>query len=77
MMGSIVSNVSGYGTANARTRPPSPLSQGGVVDQVFCHSGAPVVKGDPLYVITSAAAEEALAAAKEALVESAGRPWTS
>lgn len=68
MMGSIVSNVSGYGTANAKDSATITLSQGGVVDQVFVTQGQPVVKGDPLYVITSAAAEEALAAAKEALV---------
>lgn len=67
-IGSIVSNVSGYGTANAKDSATITLSQGGIVDQVFVTQGQPVVKGDPLYVITSAAAEEALAAAKEALV---------
>ena len=60
MMGSIVSNVSGYGTANAKDSATITLSQGGVVDQVFVTQGQPVVKGDPLYVITSAAAEEAM-----------------
>ena len=48
MMGSIVSNVSGYGTANAKDSATITLSQGGVVDQVFVTQGQPVVKGDPL-----------------------------
>ena len=43
MMGSIVSNVSGYGTANAKDSATITLSQGGVVDQVFVTQGQPVV----------------------------------
>lgn len=65
--GSISSAVKGGGTTNAKDSSTITLSQGGMVQEVFVTQGQMVQKGDPLYVISSAAAEEALATAKESL----------
>ena len=66
-IGSIVSTVRGGGSANAKDSATITLAAAGVVQDVFVAPGQVVNKGDPLYVITSAAAEEALAAARESL----------
>jgi len=69
-IGSITSMVNGYGTANAKSSASITLTQDGVVDQLFVTQGQMVYEGDPLYVVTSPKAEQALEDAKEALVKS-------
>ncbi len=66
MIGSIVSMVNGYGTANAKSSASIMLTQGGVVEEVYVTQGQMVYEGDPLYVISSEAAQEALVAAQDA-----------
>ena len=64
--GSISSTVSGYGSANAKSSASITLTQSGVVDEVYVTQGQMVYEGDPLYVISSAAAQEALVQAQNA-----------
>lgn len=64
--GSIVSMVNGYGTANAKDSASIVLTQSGVVEELYVTQGQMVYEGDPLYVISSEAAQEALKAAQEA-----------
>lgn len=68
-IGSIVSTVRGGGTANAKDSASITFSQDGTVDQIFVTQGQMVNKGDPLYVVSSTAANEALATAKESLLK--------
>lgn len=56
--GSINSSVRGYGSANAKSSASIVLTQSGIVDQVFVSQGQMVYEGDPLYVISSEAAQE-------------------
>ena len=65
-MGSINSSFRGYGSANAKSSASIVLTQSGVVDEVYVAQGQMVYEGDPLYVISSEAAQQALAAAREA-----------
>lgn len=67
-IGSIVSTVRGGGSANAKDSASISLAADGVVQEVYVTQGQVVNAGDPLYVVTSPAAEEALKAAQEALV---------
>ncbi len=67
-LGSIVSTVRGGGSANAKDSASISLAADGVVQEVYVTQGQVVNAGDPLYVVTSPAAEEALKAAQEALV---------
>ena len=67
-IGSIVSTVRGGGSANAKDSASISLAADGVVQEVYITQGQVVNAGDPLYVVTSPAAEEALKAAQEALV---------
>ncbi|MEG1858374.1 MAG: HlyD family efflux transporter periplasmic adaptor subunit, partial [Pseudoflavonifractor sp.] len=63
---SISSTVQGGGAASAKDSKTITLAAAGIVQEVFVTQGQVVAAGDPLYVITSAAAEEALTLAKEA-----------
>ena len=65
-IGSIVQTASISGTSNAKDSASITLTQSGVVESLFVTEGQMVYEGDPLYVISSAAAEEALLAAQEA-----------
>ncbi len=65
-IGSINSSFRGYGSANAKSSASIVLTQSGVVDEVYVAQGQMVYEGDPLYVISSEAAQQALAAAREA-----------
>ncbi|MEG2097818.1 MAG: efflux RND transporter periplasmic adaptor subunit [Pseudoflavonifractor sp.] len=67
MPGSIASMVEGSGSAIAKDSATITLAAAGTVQEVFIAEGQQVAKGDPLYVITSAAAELALSNAKESL----------
>ncbi len=64
-IGSIVSTVRGGGASNAKDSATITLGSDGVVEEVYVTQGQVVMEGDPLYVITSPAAEEALVAAQE------------
>lgn len=68
-IGSLSLNASGYGSANAKSSASIVLSQDGVVDQLFVAQGQMVYEGDPLYVVSSPKAEQALVAAQEALAK--------
>lgn len=65
MTGTIASTVRGGGSASAKDSASILLAAAGIVQDVFVEPGQVVNKDDPLYVITSAAAEEALANARE------------
>ena len=65
-IGSINSSVRGYGSANAKSSASIVLTQSGVVDEVFVAQGQMVYEGDPLYVISSEAAQQALVTAQQA-----------
>ena len=65
-IGSINSSFRGYGAANAKSSASIVLTQSGVVDEVYVSQGQMVYEGDPLYVISSEAAQQALVAAQEA-----------
>ena len=65
-IGSINSSSRGSGSANAKSSASIVLTQSGVVDEVYVAQGQMVYEGDPLYVISSEAAQQALAAAREA-----------
>ena len=64
-IGSIVQTASISGSANAKDSASITLTQSGVVESLFVYEGQMVYEGDPLYVITSPSAEEALLAAQE------------
>ncbi|MCM1441329.1 MAG: HlyD family efflux transporter periplasmic adaptor subunit [Roseburia sp.] len=66
MIGAIIQTARVSGSANAKDSASITLTQSGVVDALYVSEGQMVYEGDPLYVITSAAAEEALVAAQEA-----------
>ena len=65
-IGSINSSVRGYGSANAKSSASIVLTQSGVVDEVYVSQGQMVYEGDPLYVISSEAAQQALVNAQQA-----------
>lgn len=67
--GSINSSVRGYGAANAKSSASIVLTQSGVVDQVFVSQGQMVYEGDPLYVISSEAAQAAYQQKQEAMAK--------
>lgn len=67
--GSINSSVRGYGSANAKSSASIVLTQSGVVDQVFVSQGQMVYEGDPLYVISSEAAQAAYQQKQEAMAK--------
>lgn len=67
--GSINSSVRGYGSANAKSSASIVLTQSGVVDQVFVSQGQMVYEGDPLYVISSEAAQTAYQQKVEAMAK--------
>ena len=64
--GSITTAVEGSGLATPRESATLTLAAGGTVSQVFVSDGDTVSAGDPLYIIRSEAAEEEVAAAREA-----------
>lgn len=66
-IGSIIQTASISGTSNAKDSASITLTQSGVVESLFVYEGQMVYEGDPLYVITSTAAEEAVEAARESL----------
>lgn len=68
-IGSINSSVRGYGSANAKNSASIVLTQSGVVDQVFVTQGQVVNEGDPLYVISSEAAQEAYRQKQDAMAK--------
>ena len=68
MTGTISTTVRGGGAANAKDSATITLAADGVVQEVYVTQGQVVNAGDPLYVVTSPAAEEALKTAQEALV---------
>lgn len=63
--GSIVQTASVSGTANAKDSASITLSQAGVVEQLFVSEGQMVYEGDPLFVVTSEAAELAVETARQ------------
>ncbi|MDE6108597.1 MAG: HlyD family efflux transporter periplasmic adaptor subunit [Oscillospiraceae bacterium] len=65
-IGSIIQTANISGTSNAKDSASITLTQSGVVESLFVYEGQMVYEGDPLYVITSEAAQEALVAAQEA-----------
>lgn len=67
MISSIQSSVSGSGNARAKDTAAITLSAGGTVSEVFVSEGEIVTAGQPLYTITSQAAEETVTAARESL----------
>ena len=62
---SIQSSVQGNGVAKAKESAAIALTAGGTVEQVLVEVGQKVMAGDPLYVIRSQAAEDAVTAAQE------------
>ena len=68
-LGSIVSTVRGGGSANAKDSASISLAADGVVQEVYVTQGQVVNAGDPLYVVTSPAAEEALVTQQENLAK--------
>lgn len=66
-IGSIIQTARVSGSANAKDSASIQLTQSGVVETLYVSEGQMVYEGDPLYVITSTAAEEAVEAAREAL----------
>ncbi|MEG0755173.1 MAG: HlyD family efflux transporter periplasmic adaptor subunit [Oscillospiraceae bacterium] len=65
--GTITNKVTGSGFARANKSATITLGAAGIVQEVFVKPGQMVQQGDPLFVIQSAAAEEALLAARESL----------
>ena len=65
MRGSIQSMVTGWGSAMPRDSETITLSAGGTVMEVFVRDGDIVHEGDPLYVIHSATAEQAVTTARD------------
>lgn len=64
-LSSIIQTASISGTANAKDSASITLSQSGVVEELFISEGQMVYEGDPLFVVTSEAAELAVEAAKQ------------
>ena len=64
---SIKSTVQGEGSARAKEQAAIALTQGGTVQEVLVNVGDKVTAGQPLYVIRSQAAEDAVTAAEEAV----------
>ena len=64
---SIQSRVQGSGNARAKESAAISLTQGGVVQEVLVNVGDKVFAGQPLYVIRSQAAEDAVTAAEDAV----------
>lgn len=62
---SIQSTVQGSGNAMAKESAAIALTQGGTVEEVLVNVGDKVFAGQPLYVIRSQAAEDAVTAAQE------------
>ena len=65
MINSIIQTADVSGTANAKDSASITLTQSGVVEELYVSEGQMVYEGDPLFVISSEAAEEALRTARE------------
>lgn len=65
--GSIQSTVTGSGITLAKDSATITLASGGIVEEVYVKDGQVVFAGDPLYVIDSSEAREAVKAAQETL----------
>lgn len=66
-LSSIQSRVQGSGNARAKESAAIALTQGGTVQEVLVNVGDKVFAGQPLYVIRSQAAEDAVTAAEDTL----------
>lgn len=64
-LGSIIQTASISGTANAKDSASITLSQAGVVEALYVSEGQMVYEGDPLFVVTSEAAELAVESAAQ------------
>lgn len=67
MISSIQSSEQGSGNARAKDTAAITLTAGGTVSEVFVSEGQVVTAGQPLYTITSQAAEDAVTTAQETL----------